>query len=673
MLSTTSFAVVLVILVAATETHATQTMDAKIRDDPDLSQFYHLLEASHVANVTLMYRHVTVFAPTNRAFQKYNGTLKNLVLYHMSNLPKTLENLGESISSEFEGNPPLWVTRKQTARGEEVYINNAKILTDQSNFESKGNVGGEVKTQVLHVINEVLEPVHSNSAKMISGPNAYEFLNQSEELDLGVHRVRIFRQRVVKEKKQEDFKADGRYTFLIPVDEGFKPTPRPEKVDRVVIDGHVIPNHVLFTSPTLDNVPYRTLAFTDNVKVTVSFHHENDKVYVKSNTVMGDADHAMTGAVLAEIVKANIPLKNGVAHLIQRPLMIVDTTVKDFLEEKEDGPVYKFYEVIRDYGEEIMGTINQLREVTLFAPSNAALEEPGVQQILQDKERVKEILNLHYVKERLPIDRIKSKSVIQHFVGKSHDGVPTAADRKKLYFNVVQGPSGNQTVTVEGGGVNATVITANIAATNGIIHIIDRVLGVPYTTVLEKLRTDPMLNATYILGQRHEFNEQLNDTTKRFTYFAPRDYAWDVAEITYPSTMKKLFMPEFSYHTKQILERHLVIANEAYTMAKLREMKQNDSIILPAARDSLKLRVRETSENDKHDENAIRPESFVYQIQWNNLQIRVFRPDVECTNGIIHVIDGVFLKDSDVRVKGSASVISLTPHLIMILVAKWLL
>lgn len=69
----------------------------------------------------------------------------------------------------------------------------------------------------------------------------------------------------------------------------------------------------------------------------------------------------------------------------------------------------------------------------------------------------------------------------------------TAADRKKLYFNVVQEPSGNQIVTVEGGGVNATVVTANIAATNGLIHIIDRVLGVPYTTVLDKLRTDPML------------------------------------------------------------------------------------------------------------------------------------------------------------------------------------
>lgn len=72
----------------------------------------------------------------------------NFSLFVPANLPKTLENLGDSISSELEGNPPLWVTRRQSTRGEEVYINNAKILTEQSNFESKVTVGGDVKTQV---------------------------------------------------------------------------------------------------------------------------------------------------------------------------------------------------------------------------------------------------------------------------------------------------------------------------------------------------------------------------------------------------------------------------------------------------------------------------------------------------------------------------------------------
>lgn len=52
---------------------------------------------------------------------------------------------------------------------------------------------------------------------------------------------------------------------------------------------------------------------------------------MKSNTVLGDAKHT-AGVVMAEIVLGNIPVKNGVVHLIHRPLMIVDTTVAKFLE-----------------------------------------------------------------------------------------------------------------------------------------------------------------------------------------------------------------------------------------------------------------------------------------------------------------------------------------------------
>lgn len=61
------------------------------------------------------------------------------------------------------------------------------------------------------------------------------------------------------------------------------------------------------------------------------YHSISTKAYVKSNTVVGDSKHS-TGVVLAEIVRANIPVKNGVVHLIHRPLMVVDTTVKQFLE-----------------------------------------------------------------------------------------------------------------------------------------------------------------------------------------------------------------------------------------------------------------------------------------------------------------------------------------------------
>lgn len=61
-------------------------------------------------------------------------------------------------------------------------------------------------------------------------------------------------------------------------------------------------------------------------------------------------------------------------------------------------------------------------------------------------------------------------------------------------------------------------------------------------------------SSTYVLGQQRGFNNQLNDTTKRFTYFVPHDYAWRDAANNYPSTTKKLFMTEFSYHVSKLLE-----------------------------------------------------------------------------------------------------------------------
>lgn len=54
-----------------------------------------------------------------------------------------------------------------------------------------------------------------------------------------------------------------------------QPTPRASKIDQQVIDGHIIPNHVLFTAPTPSNKPYETLAFGDNLKVTISFSTEH--------------------------------------------------------------------------------------------------------------------------------------------------------------------------------------------------------------------------------------------------------------------------------------------------------------------------------------------------------------------------------------------------------------
>uniref|UniRef100_A0A1B0BEH5 FAS1 domain-containing protein n=1 Tax=Glossina palpalis gambiensis TaxID=67801 RepID=A0A1B0BEH5_9MUSC len=245
----------------------------------------------------------------------------------MATVPMTVRQLTKTIPSDFEGNPLLYITRNRKG---EVYVNNAWI----NQTESTEIVTQENKRQVMHVINDVLVPLTllPTARTQVTNPNAWEFLQQSDLFDVQENRLRTYRSQVTLMRKESLYQSPGGHTFFIPVDEGFKQTTRSSLVDRKVIDGHVILNSVLFSAAQSTEDTHTTAAFEDNIKVTVNFYYDNDKkLYVKSNTLVGDSKHS-TGVVLAQVLKANIPVSNGVVHLIHRPLMIVDTTVKQFLE-----------------------------------------------------------------------------------------------------------------------------------------------------------------------------------------------------------------------------------------------------------------------------------------------------------------------------------------------------
>jgi hypothetical protein len=93
------------------------------------------------------------------------------------------------VSSELEGNPPIWITRIKGQHRDDLYVNNARIILDRSNYIQMNH---QNKQQVLHVIDQVLVPVRSanKDTAQIYNPDAFQFLNQSENLDLEHHRVR---------------------------------------------------------------------------------------------------------------------------------------------------------------------------------------------------------------------------------------------------------------------------------------------------------------------------------------------------------------------------------------------------------------------------------------------------------------------------------------------------
>ncbi|KAL3276910.1 hypothetical protein HHI36_012278, partial [Cryptolaemus montrouzieri] len=341
--------------------------------------------------------------------------------------------------------------------------------------------------------------------------------------------------------------------------------------------------------------------------------------------------------------------------------------------ENQGGILSKLVNAINSsgsIGEEFFTRLNHGGQVTFFAPCNAAWDNDlALNALIRDPQKFKDVLEMHLiVDDKLYVEKIIKNSQIRRSLRKrAAYPTPTLNKRQNLYFNVVT-VGKNRTVTVEGGGVNATVLQADLAATNGIIHVIDRVLGVPYTTILDKLELDNMLNDTFQLGMRKGFNNNLNDTSRKFTYFVPSDKAWKEASIRMPSTRKVLFMPEYANHATNILERHLVVSDAPYTMERMKllsnESFQNNKfrreIELPSIRGGpLRLYVEE-----RFDHSLV--------IHWNGEKIPVSRPDVECTNGVIHIIDMPFLQESDIKING-APIILLTNQVFMLAVATWLI
>ncbi|KAK7601734.1 hypothetical protein V9T40_009175 [Parthenolecanium corni] len=566
---------------------------------------------------------MTLFVPTNEAFQRLNLTIdkdQSLLNYHMGLGPYRIDELPYTLSPFLAyGGTQLRVTR--TDKG--VFVNNARIIPNQSQFFGRSD---DKQRKVVHLIDEVLVPLKSKSEDPAKeNPSAWGFLESSTDYKIGSFQIRTFATAVSNRLKQDVFRSPGQNTYLIPIDDGLRKV-KTDLIDEKIIDAHIIPGKALFLNPTPESKSFETTAFTEFLKITVSFPVDHTpfsrKRFAKSVTYPSDQKYP-AGVVLSEIVMGNIPVQNGVVHLIRQPLAVIDKNVMQYIDDSANSPLSTFKEKLRFASQIFRDKLNSPQGVTLFVPSNAAWKDSNVERAIgsNNTNLLENILNLHMVpNERLSVKQIRDRNLKE---------INTMYKQKSIYFNIiVQGL--NQTLTVEAGGVNATAVYADIGATNGVIHVIDRVLGIPFTTVGRKVATDPVLNFTYSLGKFQNFNERLDDISQNFTYFVPRDIAWRELNMKYPDLYNALMTrPEFAY---TVLEKHLVISGN-YTMADLKKIA-NETYSLPAARGVLNIVVKENSRG-------------TYYIKWNDQDVSVSRADVRCTNGIIHVIDTVLISPKD--------------------------
>merc|ERR1711962_302505 len=130
-----------------------------------------------------------------------------------------------------------------------------------------------------------------------------------------------------------------------------------EVIDKTVLHGHIIPGKTLLTRPQarLSEAEYPntnehlTLATMDNTKSYVSISGHEDNLYSALSKVTVSDVTRRVGSSIATIVKANIPVSNGVVHLISRPFMVTENSVYDyFVRHMQESEVSEFYRYVRE-------------------------------------------------------------------------------------------------------------------------------------------------------------------------------------------------------------------------------------------------------------------------------------------------------------------------------------
>ncbi|VDM75348.1 unnamed protein product [Strongylus vulgaris] len=296
---------------------------------------------------------------------------------------------------------------------------------------------------------------------------------------------------------------NGFHTFFLPNDKAFAKVIDRNRIDREVLLAHVTGmNRVLFTYAWMydfgihyyPSIRFSSNIIEDNFKLKLSMRNITDRrtgrwdLFAVSE-VYERYSQFRRGAVWAKILVPNIPVQNGVVHIIDNVLGIVSNTIDQLVMENYRCRTLMRYintigQIVRNYFSATGGL------VTFFAPYDEAFEripEQIERRLLRDRIWLEQVLKLHIVPAKeLTSDEITNETIVS-----------TVDNIRQLYFIKGEWPKNNITYYVIGGGIKTAIIQDNVAATNGIVHYIERVLGVPYQSLWEILRNETRLQRSY--------------------------------------------------------------------------------------------------------------------------------------------------------------------------------
>lgn len=246
---------------------------------------------------------------------------------------------------------------------------------------------------------------------------------------------------------------------------------------------------------------------------------------------------------------------------------------------------------------DLVGALKGPGPFTVFAPSDEAfakLPAGTVETLLkpENKAKLASILTFHVVKGKvLAADVVKIK------------GAETLNGQR------VDVKVDGSTVSID----SSKVVTADIACSNGVIHVIDSVL-MPVTENIPAVADKAGKFKTLLKAVKEAGLVETLSGTGPFTVFAPTDEAFDKLP---KGTVADLLKPENKATLASILTYHVIpgrVYSEAAVAAKSAKTVQGATVAIKA--------------NDKG--------AFVNDS-------KIIATDVDASNGVIHIIDAVLM------------------------------
>ena len=502
----------------------------------------------------------TVFAPTDQAFTdagidlasldtpEGKAILSDILLYHVVAGNVPSSAVTECMSADAVNGQPLSFTVNGGVMVNDANVSLADVATSNG---------------VIHVIDKVLMPTDTPN----DIPRTAQCTGQHNSLVSSVIQAELL----------ETLQGDGPFTVFAPTDQAFTDA----GIDLASLDNpegkaalaDILLYHVLDGEVPAANV-------TDCLSATAI--NGNPLSFTVGDTVMVNG---------ATVTATDVPTSNGIIHVIDKVLMPT-ATPNDIPRTAQCTGIHDSL-VAAVVQAELLETLQGEGPFTVFAPTDQAFADAGIDLAALDNEEGKaalaDILLYHVVGSEVPSSAVEEC------------GTATAVNGNTLSFGV------GDTVTVNG----ATVTLPDVATSNGVIHVIDKVL-MPTDTPNDIPRTaqctgihDSLVAAVI----QAELLETLQGDGP-FTIFAPTDQAFADAGIDLAS----LDTPEGKAILSDILLYH-VVAGE----------------------------VASTSLSDCMTATAVNGQPLAFTVGDSVMvnDATVTLPDVATSNGIIHVIDTV--------------------------------